>query len=185
MAKEIKAFELTAEEIAEIKAKVKAEKPEGGVKEAEKKAAVAKAEAFLKDMKQEEANAYIAENLMITEITKAFMAAYLKKFATTKEDKIWVKEDFKKASVKTATKKVSTICMGGNNIPIHKKNSKGEFVPKKVRVDAITGETYETFDIAGARAAFVEHFGIKPKPNRFTPKAKRTTKPYDEFADLF
>ena len=55
MAKEIKAFELTEKEIEEIKAKVKAEKPEGGVKEAEKKAAVAKAVAFLKDMKQEDA----------------------------------------------------------------------------------------------------------------------------------
>ena len=136
-------------------------------------------------MKQEDANAYIEENLMITEITKAFMAAYIKKFATTKEDKIWVKEDFKKASTKTATKKVSTICMGGNNVPIHKKNSKGEYVVKKVRVDAITGETYETFNLSGARAAFVEHFGITPKPNRFTPKAKRTTKAYDEFEDLF
>lgn len=185
MAKEIKAFELTEKEIEEIKAKVKAEKPEGGVKEATKKAAVAKAVEFLKDMKQEDANAYIEENLMITEITKAFMAAYIKKFATTKEDKIWVKEEFKKASTKTATKKVSTICMGGNNVPIHKKNSKGEYVVKKVRVDAITGETYETFNLAGARAAFVEHFGISPKPNKFTPKAKRTTKEYDEFADLF
>ncbi len=185
MAKEIKAFELTEEEIAEIKAKVAAEKTEGGIKEAEKKAAVEKAIGFLKDMKQEEANAYIAENLMITEITKAFMAAYIKKFATAAGDKKWLKEEFKKASTKIATKKVSTVCMGANGVPIHKINSKGQAVAVKKRVDAITGETYETFDIAGARAAFVEHFGITPKANRFTPKAKRTTKPYDEFADLF
>ena len=51
MAKEIKAFELTEEEIAVIKARVKADKTEGGVKEAQNKAAVAKAAEFLKDMK--------------------------------------------------------------------------------------------------------------------------------------
>lgn len=184
-AKEIKAFELTKEEIEAIKVRVKDEKPEGGAKEALKRAAVAKAMVFLKDMTQEEANAYIAKNLMITEITKAFMAAYIKKFATTKEDEIWVKEEFKKASTKIATKKVSTICMGGNHLPIRKENSKGEVVNKTVRVDAITGETYETFNLSGARTAFVQHFGITPKENRFTPKAKRTTKPYDEFDDLF
>lgn len=185
MAKEIKAFELTEEEIAVIKARVKADKTEGGVKEAQKKAAVAKAAEFLKDMKQEEANAYVAENLMITEITKPFMAAYIMKYATSKAEVAWRKEEFKKASTKIATKKMTTICMGANNVPIHKKNSKGEVVAKKVRVDAITGETYETFDLAGARAEFVKHFGITPKANRFTPKTKRTTKPYDEFADLF
>ena len=75
--------------------------------------------------------------------------------------------------------------MGGNNVPIHKKNSKGEYVVKKVRVDAITGETYETFNLAGARAEFVAHFGITPKANKFTPKSKRTTVKYDPFADLF
>ena len=153
--------------------------------EDKRKAALAEAAELLKDMKQEEANAYISENLMITQITKGFMAAYIKKFATSAEDKKWVKEEFKKASTKTATKKVSTVCMGANGVPIHKKNSKGEFVPKKVRVDAITGETYETFNLSGARKAFVEHFGITPKANKFTPKAKRTEPIFDEFADLF
>ena len=185
MAKEIKAFELTEAEIAEIKKKVKAEKPEGGVKEATKKAAVDKAMEFLSGKTQAEANEYVSKNLMITEITKAFMAAYIKTFANSEEERIWVREEFKKASTKIATKKVSTICMGGNGVPIHKKNSKGEFVPKKVRVDAITGETYETFDLAGARAEFITHFNISPKANKFTPKAKRTTEKYDEFADLF
>ena len=52
MAKEIKAFELTQAEMDAIKAKVTAEKTEGGVKEAVKRAAVEKAMAFLKDMKQ-------------------------------------------------------------------------------------------------------------------------------------
>ena len=185
MANEIKSFELTAAELEAIKAKVAAEKTEGGVKEAEKKAAVEKAANFLKDMKQEEANAYIAENLMITEITKAFMAAYIKKFATSAEDKKWVKGDFKAASTKVATKKVSTVCMGANGVPIHKINKKGQAVAKTVRVDAVTGETYETFDLSGARAEFIAHFGITPKANKFTPKAKRTTEKYDEFADLF
>ena len=153
--------------------------------EDKRKAALAEAAELLKDMKQEEANAYITENMMITQITKGFMAAYIKKFATSAEDKKWVKEEFKKASTKPATKKVSTVCMGANGVPIHKKNSKGEFVPKKVRVDAITGETYETFNLSGARKAFVEHFGITPKANKFTPKAKRTEPIFDEFADLF
>lgn len=153
--------------------------------EDKRKAALAEAAELLKNMKQEEANAYISENVMITQITKGFMAAYIKKFATSAEDKKWVKEEFKKASTKTATKKVSTVCMGANGVPIHKKNSKGEFVPKKVRVDAITGETYETFNLSGARKAFVEHFGITPKANKFTPKAKRTEPIFDEFADLF
>ena len=122
---------------------------------------------------------------MITEITKAFMAAYIKKFATSAEDKKWVKEEFKKASTKTATKKVTTVCMGANGVPIHKINKKGQAVTKTVRVDAITGETYETFNLAGARAEFVAHFGITPKANKFTPKSKRTTVKYDPFADLF
>lgn len=185
MAKEIKAFELTEAELAALKAKVKEEKPEGGLKEAVKRASVEKAINFLKDMKQEEANEYIAENVMITEITKAFMAAYIKKFATTTADKTWVKEAFKAASTKTETKKVSTVCMGANGVPIHKINKAGKAVAKTVRVDAVTGETYETFDLSGARAEFVAHFGITPKANKFTPKSKRTTKPYDEFNDLF
>ena len=184
MAKEIKAFELTEAELEAIKAKVKADKPEGGLKEAVKRASVEKATNFLKDMKQEEANEYIENNVMITEITKAFMAAYIKKFATSNADKIWVKEAFKAASTKTETKKVSTVCMGANGVPIHKIKD-GKAVAKTIRVDAVTGETYETFNLSGARAEFVAHFGITPKANKFTPKSKRTTEKYDEFADLF
>lgn len=153
--------------------------------EDKRRAALAEAAELLKDMKQEEANAYITENLMITQITKGFMAAYIKKFATSAEDKKWVKEEFKKASTKTATKKVSTVCMGANGVPIHKINKKGQAVAKTVRVDAVTGETYETFDLAGARAEFVKHFGITPKANKFTPKAKRTEPVFDEFDDIF
>ncbi len=179
-----KAFELTPAELEAIKAKVAAEKTEGGVKEAQQRAAVAKALEFLKDKKQEEANAYIAKNCMITEITKPFMAAYIKTYAT-EEDADWVKGDFKKASTKMETRKVSTICMGANGVPIHKIGKDGKAVPVKKRVDAITGETYETFNLAGARAEFVAHFGITPKANKFTPKAKRTTEKYDPFADLF
>ena len=146
--------------------------------EDKRKAALAEAAELLKDMKQEEANAYITENMMITQITKGFMAAYIKKFATSAEDKKWVKEEFKKASTKTATKKVTTVCMGANGVPIHKINKKGQAVAKTVRVDAVTGETYETFDLAGARAEFVKHFGI-------TPKAKRTEPVFDEFDGIF
>ncbi len=153
--------------------------------EDKRKAALAEAAELLKDMKQEEANAYISENLMITQITKGFMAAYIKKFATSAEDKKWVKDDFKKASTKTATKKVTTVCMGANGVAIHKLNKEGKPIAKTVRVDAVTGETYETFDLAGARAEFVKHFGITPKANKFTPKAKRTEPVFDEFDGIF
>lgn len=153
--------------------------------EDKRKAALAEAAELLKDMKQEEANAYITENMMITQITKGFMAAYIKKFATSAEDKKWVKEEFKKASTKTATKKVTTVCMGANGVPIHKINKNGKAVAKTVRVDAVTGETYETFDLSGARKAFIEHFGITPKANKFTPKAKRTEPVFDEFDGIF
>ena len=153
--------------------------------EDKRKAALAEAAELLKDMKQEEANAYISENMMITEITKGFMAAYIKKFATSAEDKKWVKEEFKKASTKPATKKVTTVCMGANGVPIHKINKKGQAVAKTVRVDAVTGETYETFTLSGARAEFVAHFGITPKANKFTPKAKRTEPVFDEFDGIF
>ena len=153
--------------------------------EDKRKAALAEATELLKDMKQEEANAYISENLMITQITKGFMAAYIKKFATSAEDKKWVKDDFKKASTKTVTKKVTTVCMGANGVPIHKLNKDGKAIAKTVRVDSVTGETYETFDLSGARAEFVKHFGITPKANKFTPKAKRTEPIFDEFDGIF
>lgn len=153
--------------------------------EDKRRAALAEAEELLKDMNQEEANTYITENMMITQITKGFMAAYIKKFATSDEDNKWVKDEFKKASIKTNTKKVTTVCMGANGVPIHKLNKDGKAIAKTVRVDSVTGETYETFDLSGARKAFVEHFGITPKANKFTPKAKRTEPIFDEFADLF
>lgn len=180
-----KAFELTEAELNALKAKVKTEKPEGGISEAIKKAAVEKAVAFMKDKEQSEVNEYIKANLMITEITKAFMAAYIKKFAVSEESKSWVKNDFKKASTKTATRKVSTVCMGLNGVPVHKIKEDGSAAVVYKRVDAITGETYETFDLSGARNAFIKYFEITPKENKFTPKAERKTKKYDEFDDLF
>lgn len=183
--KEIKAFELTADELKAIKEKVDAEKPEGGYNEAVKKEAVAKAIEFIKNMKQEDVNNYITENVMITEITKAFMAAYIKKFATSEDDKKWLKETFKKASTKIAKKKVQTVCTAANGEAIHKLNAEGKAIVKYVRVDSITGETYETFNLSGARAAFVEYFKITPKANAFKAKEKRKTKVFDEFADLF
>lgn len=153
--------------------------------EDDKREALSKATELLSDKTQEEANAYIKENLMITQITKAFMAAYIKKYATSDEEKEWVKEDFKKASTKVATRKVSTVCVGANGVAIHKINKDGKAIPKTVRVDSITGETYTTFDLSGARKAFIEHFGITPKANKFTPKAKRTEPIFDEFDGLF
>lgn len=180
-----KEFELTADEQNAIKEKAIAEKPEGGISEAIKKAAVQKAIAFMSDKEQDDVNKYIESNLMITEITKAFMVAYIKKFAVSDKDQKWIKEDFKKASTKTATKKVSTVCMGLNGVPVHKIKKDGTATVVYKRVDAITGETYETFNLAGARNAFIEYFKITPKPNKFTPKAERQTKKYDEFDDLF
>lgn len=153
--------------------------------EDKRRAALADAVELIKGMKQEEVNNYITENLMITQITKAFMAAYIKKFATSDAEKRWVKEEFKKASTKIATKKITTVCMGANGVPIHKLNKDGKAIAKTVRVDSVTGETYETFDLSGARKAFIEHFGITPKANKFTPKAKRTEPIFDEFNDLF
>lgn len=180
-----KAFELTQEEIKKITEKAAAEKPEGGKKEALKRAAVKKALDFFGNLTQDAANDYIAKNVRATEITKALMAAYIKTYANTEDEKVWVKGEFKKASTKTATKKVSTVCMGGNGLPIHKINKNGKAVAKTVRVDSITGETYETFDLSGARKEFIAHFKITPLASKFTPKAKRKTEVYDEFADLF
>ena len=183
--KVIKAFELTADELKAIKSEVEKTKPEGGYNEAVKKAAVAKAVEFIQDKEQKEVNDYITENVMITEITKAFMAAYIKKFATSEDNKKWLKETFKKASTKIAKKKVQTVCTAANGEAIHKLNAEGKAVAKYVRVDSITGETYETFNLSGARAAFVEYFKITPKANAFKAKEKRKTKVFDEFADLF
>ena len=150
-----------------------------------KKKALEEAIARFENMTQEEANKYINENYMITQLTKALMAAYIKKFATSEADKKWVKEDFKKASTKTAKRMVQTVCTGANGVAIHKLNEKGQAIAKTVRVESATGETYETFNLSGARKAFVEHFNLTLLNNKFTPKAKRETPIFDEFADLF
>ena len=183
--KVFKDFELTVKELEAIKEEVKKTKPEGGYKEAVKKAAVAKAIEFMQNKKQEEVNTYITKNVMITEITKAFMAAYIKTFATSETDKEWIKEDFQKEAYKTAKRKVQTVCTGANGIAIHKLNAEGKVIAKTVRVDSITGETYKTFNLSGARKEFIAHFNITPKDNKFKARAKRDSKEYDEFADLF
>ena len=150
-----------------------------------KKKAMEEAVAKFETMTQEQANNYISENYMITQLTKALMAAYIKKYATSDEEMKWRKEVFKKASTKIAKRKVQTVCTGANGVAIHKLNEKGQAIAKTVRVDSITGETYETFNLSGARKAFVEHFNLTLLDNRFTPKAKREEPIFDEFADLF
>lgn len=153
--------------------------------EDKRKEQVAAAEELFKDMTQEEANKYFTDNLMISEITKAHMAVYIKKYAD-KSDANWIKKDFKKACYKTVKKQVNTVCTDANGIPLHKLDKKtGKVVPVVKRVDSITGETIERFDLSGARKAFIEHFNIIPKDNKFTAKPKRTEKVYDEFEDLF
>ena len=153
--------------------------------EEKRKLQLAEATELFKDMKQEEANKYFTEKLMITDITKAHMAAYIKKFAK-KEDAEWIKKDFKKACTKTVKKQVNTVCTDANGLPLHKVNKNtGKVVPVVKRVDSITGETIERFDLAGARAAFVEHFGITPKASTFKVKPKRTEKIFDEFDGIF
>ena len=153
--------------------------------EEKRKAALAAATDLFDSMTQEQANAYFTENLMITQITKAHMAAYIKKYAT-KKDQEWIKKDFKKASYKTVKKQVNTVCTDESGIPLHKVDKKtGKVVPVVKRVNSITGETIERFDLAGARKEFVSHFGITPKENKFTAKAKRTEAVFDEFADIF
>lgn len=150
-----------------------------------KKKAMEEAIAKFETMTQEEANNYISENYMITQLTKALMAAYIKKYATSDEEMKWRTEVFKKASTKIAKRKVQTVCTGANGVAIHKLGKNGKSIPKTIRVDSITGETYETFDLSGARKAFVEHFNIIPKANKFKAKEKRETPIFDEFADLF
>lgn len=179
MAKEkvILAFELTAEEEAAIKAK-------SGTKEDIRKASVKKAADFLKGKKKEEADAYITENVTKVKLSKALMSAYIKTYST-EADKEWVKSDFKAASTKTVKKKVTTVVTDANGGVVHTVDKNGKAVPKKARVDSFTGETYETFDLSGARDAFIEHFEITTKANKFVVKPKRTTKVYDEFDDIF
>ena len=175
-------FELTENEINEIKEK--------GSRSAEeiKKASVDKAINFLKDKSQEQANSYIEKNVMLSKITKAFMVAYIKTYATSEEEKKWVREDFQKKSYKQANRQVQTVITDVNGIIVHKPGkgkNLGKAVPRTARVDVITGETYTKFDLSGARKEFINHFGIKVKEPKFTPKAKRTDKVYDEFDGLF
>lgn len=155
------------------------------IEDARKKALKEAVELFA-DRTQEEANAYFTEKLMITQITKAHMAAYIKKYATGKEDKEWVKKEFKAASEKKQKKQVSTVKLDGEGNPVYKVDRKtGKVKPAVIRVDSPTGEVITTFDLSGARAEFIKHFNITPKANKFTPKAKRTEAKFDEFADLF
>ncbi len=175
-------FELTENEINEIKEK--------GSRSAEeiKKASVDKAINFLKDKSQEQANSYIEKNVMLSKITKAFMVAYIKTYATSEEEKKWVREDFQKKSYKQANRQVQTVITDVNGIIVHKPGkgkNLGKAVPRTARVDVITGETYTKFDLSGARKEFINHFGIKVKEPKFTPKEKRTDKVYDEFDGLF
>lgn len=132
---------------------------------------------------KEEANK-VFEGLTITKITKAMMAVYIKNYAT-EEDKEWIKGDFKKASYKKAYKEVSTVCVDANGVPIHKKNKNGEVIVKRARVKSITGETYDKFDLSGARKEFVKHFNLTLAANPFKVKEKRTEKLFDEFDGLF
>ncbi len=153
--------------------------------EDKRKAALKAATDLFSDMDKEQANDYFKNNLMITQITKAHMAAYIKKYAT-KEDADWIKGDFKKASYKTVKKQVTTVCIGANGVPLHKQDKKtGKIVPVRKRVDSITGETITKFDLSGARKEFIKHFGITPKDNKFKAKEKRTEAIFDEFDGIF
>lgn len=146
--------------------------------------ALEKATELLKDKSKEEADKYINENMKMTDITKGFISAYIRKYATEK-DKEWFKKDFHKASIKKVKKQISTIVMGENNTPIYKKDKKGNIVPRTKRVDSITGEVYERFDISGARKEFIKHFNIITKANNFVVKEKRNDNYFDEFDGLF
>ena len=155
-------------------------------KEEQRKAALAAATNLFKDMTQEQANAYFTENLMITQITKAHMAAYIKQYATKEAEQVWIKDAFKKASHKEVKKQVNTVCTDANGIPLYKVDKKsGKVKPVVKRVDSATGETITRFDLSGARKEFISHFGITPKENNFTAKAKRKEAVFDEFADIF
>ena len=155
-------------------------------KENERKAALAAAVDLFSKMDQKQANHYFTDNLMITQITKAHMAAYIKQYATSEDDQKWVKGDFKKASYKTVKKQVNTVCVDANGVPLHKISKKtGKAIPVVKRVDSVTGETIERYDLAGSRKEFISHFDITPKENKFTAKPKRTEAIFDEFADIF
>lgn len=153
--------------------------------EERKKNAVAEAEKLFESMTREQANQYFTDNLTMTQITKAHMAAYLKKFATTKEEQEWYKGDFYKASFEIVKRKEDTICTDANGEIIYKLNKEHRVIPKSIRVDSKTGETYARYSIIKARKAFIEHFNITPKNSKFKPKAKRVEDRYDEFDGLF
>lgn len=153
--------------------------------EEKRQKALADATELFKDKSKEAADAYISENLMITQISKAIMAAYIKKYATNKAEQKWIKEDFKKASTKTATRKVQTVCVDNNGEALRKLNKDGKAVVRTKRVEVANGEKYETFNLSGARKAFIEHFNITPKDNKFKAKEKREAKIFDEFDGLF
>ena len=154
--------------------------------EKKRKEALAAATELFGGMTQEQANAYFTKNLMITEITKAHMAAYIKKYATKEEDQAWIKGDFKKKSHKNVKKQVNTVCTDANGLPLHKIDKKtGKVKPVVKRVDSITGETITRFDLSGARKEFISHFRITPKESKFKVKPKRTEAVFDEFADIF
>lgn len=154
--------------------------------EDKRRAAMKAATDLFANMEQEEANNYFTENLMITQITKAHMAAYIKKYVTTDADKKWTQEEFKKASFKTVPKQVNTVCVDASGIPLRKYDKKtGKAIPVTKRVNSVTGEMITRYDLSGARKEFISHFGITPKANKFTAKAKRTEAIFDEFADIF
>lgn len=141
--------------------------------------------AMLEPMTQQEANDFIAKTYMKTEIKKTFMAAYIKKFATSAADAAWVKKDFKKASFKKTVRKVKTVCTDANGVAIHKLNKDGKVIVQTAMVERVDSATYDKYDLNGAREAFLDHFGISTKENAFTPKAKRTEPKFDPFADIF
>ena len=60
-----------------------------------------------------------------------------------------------------------------NGIVVHKEGKNGKAVPKKVRVNSITGETKIVFSIHHARKEFQKHFGIEFKPTGYVPKEKK------------
>lgn len=155
------------------------------VLEEKRQKALADATELFKDKSKEAADAYISENLMITQISKAIMAAYIKKYATSKAEQKWVKEDFKKASTKIATRKVQTVCVDNKGEAIRKMNKDGKAIAKTMRVEVANGEKYETFNLSGARKEFINHFNITPKANKFKTKEKREGKIFDEFDGLF
>lgn len=151
-----------------------------------KQKALEDAKKLFENMTQEEANQYFADNLTKTQITKAHMSAYLRKFAK-EEDKKWISKDFYEASFKSTKRKESSVCTDANGVAIYKLNKEHRAIVKTIRVDSNTGETYDRYNIFKAREAFIEHFKITPKNSKFKPKDKNVNKNkrFDEFDGLF